>query len=125
MTSDNSKHMARGKSVDVSKYAGDTVRLSAHITRVMSTPTIFEGEVSDSGKTISAEHPNLNETYRLDTEKIMKGDPEFRGSVAIELYNPDRFQRIERANKAPGPQAGTDKVTPKKDLPKPTHEPVS
>lgn len=104
--------------------ANETVRLITGITRVMHTPRTFEAETSSSGKTISVTHPVHDETHRLDAEKIFSGECEYRDSTYYEIYTKERFQKRQRANKAPGPRSGTDEVTPKRELPEPTHRPL-
>lgn len=106
--------------------AGKTVRLISGIARVIHTPKIVEGKTSSTGKTITVTVPkgsNQEETYRLDTETIFAGDPEFRESRSFEIYTPERLRRKQRANHAPGPQAGADEVSDPDALPPATHVP--
>lgn len=112
------------ESVNVEQYANDTVRLMTHIVGVTSTPEIITAEVSGSGKTMSAELETYGKTYRLDTAKIMAGESEYRDSSAIQLYTPERFQNIQHANHAPGPQTGCNEVSDTDELPEPTHTPI-
>ncbi len=111
--------------IDVTDYAGDTIRLMTHIVGVMNSPEIVEGDVSSTGKTIRAPHPHKDgKHFRLDTATILAGDGEYRDSRAFSLYTYDTFQRTQKANLAPGPQAGANRVSDHEDLPEPTHEVV-
>jgi hypothetical protein len=90
----------------------------------MSSPSIVEGETSSSGKTIEAPHPTKDgKTYRLDAETILSGESEYRDSRAYEIFTPKRFQKVQRANHAPGPQAGCNGVSDADNLPESTHVP--
>jgi hypothetical protein len=112
--------------VNVEEYAGDTIRLETHILGVMNSPEIVEGKVSSTGKTIRATHPHNDEkAFRFDTATILAGEGEYRDSRTFSLYTYDTFQRTQRANLAPGPQAGANRVSDPEDLPNPTHEVVS
>ena len=111
------------ETVAVEQYAGDTIQLETHIVGVMNSPTIVEGTVSNTGKTISAPHPHSDgKTFRLDTAEILSGESEYRDSRAFSLYTREGFQRTQKANLAPGPQAGANRVSDDADLPDPTHE---
>lgn len=110
--------------VNVEEYAGETVRLETHIVGVMNSPEIVEGEVSSTGKTIRASDPHTDTSYRFDTATILTGDGESRDSRSYSLYTYESFQSIQRANHAPGPQAGCNGVSDPEDLPNPTHEVV-
>jgi hypothetical protein len=112
-----------GVDVDVEQYAGDEVRVMTHIVGKMSSPSVLTGEVSGSGKTISVEDPHFSDSYRLDTATIMGGESEYRDSLCIQLYTRERFQRVQKANHAPGPQSGANGVSEDADLPDATHFP--
>lgn len=116
-----------GTDVDVAveQFAGETVLLTASITRVLNRPTVLEGEVSGTGKTIAVEKPHSDSTCRLDTVRIMAGECEVRDSWGFKLYTREGFQSTQRANYGPGPQAGTEGASDADDLPEPTHEPVT
>lgn len=108
--------------MNVSEFANDEVRIIHGIVGLMHTPRIVTGKVSGSGKTISVELEG-GDSYRLDTEKIMSGSGDYRDSRYFELYTYENMEKNQRANRAPGPQAGTDGVSDREDLPEPTHEP--
>jgi hypothetical protein len=103
--------------------ANETVRLIVGINRVLHSPSIVEGETSSTGKTLTASPDWKNVTHRLDTAALLAGETEFRGPVYYKLYTVERFQRRQRSNHAPGPQAGANGVTDAADLPDPTHTP--
>lgn len=104
--------------------SNEPVRLYSWVTGVMSTPSIIEGETSGSGKTIEVTDPvGDHRTFRLDTEEILAGECEFRDSLGFALYTPGEYRATQRANHAPGPQAGANEITPTEDLPNPTHFP--
>jgi hypothetical protein len=103
--------------------ANETVRIITGITGVMHSPEVIEGETSSSGKTISVEATQTRKSYRLDTAEILAGESEYRKSTYFEIYTPKRLQKRQRANRAPGPQAGSNGVTDVDDLPEPTHVP--
>lgn len=106
----------------------ETVRLIKGISGVSHTPEVIEGETSSTGKTIAVEVDNgggSTKTYRLDTEKILSEGLEVRRATTFELYTPERFQRKQKSNYAPGPQVGVNEVSEANDLPEPTHEPVT
>ncbi|WP_135823003.1 hypothetical protein [Halostella litorea] len=104
--------------------ANETVRLIVGITRVMHTPAIVEGETSSTGKTLTASPESEDTTHRIDTAAILAGETEIRGFRTYKLYTPERYQSAQRANHAPGPQAGANGVTDAADLPEPTHTPT-
>jgi len=113
------------KNVTVEDYADDEIRLATHLVGPMNSPDIVTGEVSSTGKTIRAPHPHDEDTsFRLDTATILAGESEYRDSRAFSLYTYDTFQRTQKANLAPGPQAGAHEVSDAEDLPDPTHEVV-
>lgn len=99
----------------------ETVRLIQGIQRVMHTPRIVEGKTSSSGKTILVERENQS-NHRLDTEAILRGESQFRGAKKYKLYTPERMQSSQRGNKAPGPQAGVNRISEENELPGATHE---
>lgn len=101
--------------------ANERVLLQTHIVRVMDSPTTVEGETSSTGKTILVEKPYTDGQRRLDAETIFRGDAEYRGSRAYELYTPENFRRVQKSNLAPGPQAGANRVSDAEDLPAPSH----
>lgn len=103
--------------------AGQTVLLVRGITRVMHTPRIVEGCVSGSGKSIMVEEKHGSRSVRLEASKIFAGDTEFRNSNYYEIYTPERLQKNQRANYAPGPVTGADEISNTEDLPVPTHAP--
>lgn len=101
--------------------ANETVRLITGITGLRHSPSVVEGEASNSGKTIAVEH--ADQTFRLDTETILAGESEFRSSRYFELYTPGRLRHAQRINKAHGPEAGAKRVSDVDDLPEPTQWP--
>jgi hypothetical protein len=100
----------------------ETVKLVTGVNGLMHSPTIVEGETSSTGKTIAVEHMS-GATYRLDTEKILSGNPEFRKGAYYKLYTKEEFRSSQNANLAPGPVAGANEVTDADELPDPTHQP--
>lgn len=105
------------------EYAGDTVKLIKGISGVMHTPEIIEGTFSSTGKTIMVEvdRGSRTKTYRLDAEELMTGGLEVRRATTFKLYTPDNLSRQQKANYAPGPQAGADTKQDPEELPAPTH----
>lgn len=103
--------------------ANETVRIITGITGVMHSPEVIEGETSSSGKTISVEATQTRKSCRLDTAEILAGESEYRKSTYFEIYTPKRLRKRQRANRAPGPQAGCNGVSDAEDLPEPTHVP--
>lgn len=102
----------------------ETVLLITGITRLMHSPQTVEGTTSSTGKTISVEIQNGN-TFRLDASEIFAGNSEFRDAKYFEIYTPARLRKNQRANHAPGPQAGANEVSDVDDLPDPTHWPAN
>lgn len=118
------KPTTNGRMVDpTNPPANEPVRLMVHVTGVMSTPEIFEGETSGSGKTIFASIETYEKDVRLDAETIFRGHGEYRDGLCIQLYTRAGFQTVERANHGPGAQAGTI-LSDIIDLPEPTHIPA-
>ena len=109
------------QSIDVKKFANDTVRLQVEVKAVTSGVEVIDGKVSSTGKTIDAKDPVTGEPVRLDTQKIMSGEYEFRNSMVYELYSPDNFLSAEEINYAPGPQVGVNEYTQANELPEATH----
>lgn len=108
----------------IEDVAGDEVMIMRHITAVMSTPRIVRGHVSTSGKTILVPDDH-GPDMRLDATKIMSGDCEFRSSYCLQLYSPEAFQKVQRANYSPIPGSGSSHVSELEDLPSPSHEPMN
>jgi len=98
----------------------ETVKLITGVNGLMHNPTIVEGETSSTGKTISVEHMS-GKTYRLDTEKILSGDAEFRKGAYYKLYTKEEMRSSQKANLARGPVCGANEVTDAEDLPEQTH----
>lgn len=90
-----------------------------HMVRLDSKVEIIEGEMSSTRKTISVDYDG--ESYRLDTETILSGDSEIRDSQLFELYSPVKFRQAQKVNKSPENMRGGDEVTPRSELPPPTH----
>lgn len=97
----------------------ETVRLITGIVGLMHTPEVVDGETSGTGKTIAVEH--RGDSVRLDTREILTGESNYRDSTYYELYTPERLERRQRANHAPGPQAGANNVQEQSEMPEPTH----
>lgn len=97
----------------------ETVLLTRGVQRLMHSPKIVRGKTSSTGKTIKVERDlgHKMKTYRLDTEKILDGTPEFRRGSYYELYTKEDFRSTQNGNLAPGPQAGTNGVTDADELP--------
>lgn len=102
----------------------EKVLLIMGITRVSHSPSIIEGETSGTGKTISVNNEKYSISARLDASEIFAGNSEFRDSRYFEIYTPARMRSNQRANYAPGPQAGANKVRDADELPEPTHWPT-
>lgn len=100
----------------------ETVKLITGVNGLMHSPTIVEGETSSTGKTIAVEHSS-GKTYRLDTETILSGNPEFRKGAYYKLYTREEMRSSQSANLARGPVVGANEVTGEDDLPEPTHRP--
>lgn len=100
--------------------ANERVLLVTGIAGKLHTPTIVEGETSGSGATIAVED-TLDRKRRLDASEIFAGEYEYRGSTYYALYAVERLQKHDRANRQPGPRAGTDDVRDGDGLPDPTH----
>jgi len=102
-----------------------TIRLTTGVSRLMHSPTIVEGQLSSTGKTISMtvnqDNPGLAESYRLNAERILDGDTLSRDGRYFELYTKEDFRQSQRANHSPGPTSGANEVTDTENLPEPTH----
>ena len=101
----------------------ETVLLIRGISGVMHSPEIVTATTSGTGKTMSLKD-ELGRHVRLDAEEIFTGGLESRKATTYELYTPGRFRARQRANHAPGPQAGANCVSDADELPRPTHYPV-
>lgn len=114
----------------------EVVRIIRGISRVAHTPTIVEGRTSSTGKTIEvpkempagreADGPPKDDEsiYRLDAEDIFTDGLEVRGATTFKLYTPSEMRGQQKANYAPGPQAGTNDWSDEWDLPPATHLPA-
>lgn len=112
---------------DLSEYAGDTVRLTATVKRIISDVEIVEGEASGTGKTVAVPRPSAQDedpTYRLDMATLLAGETEIRDSWVFRLYTPETFRRQQQMNKASGPRRGVDAVSDADALPSVTHQPA-
>jgi hypothetical protein len=89
----------------------------------MHSPEIVEATTSGTGKTMSLKD-EIGRNVRLDAEEIFTGGLESRKATTYELYTPGRFRARQRANHAPGPQAGANRVCGADDLPTATHYPA-
>jgi hypothetical protein len=96
----------------------ETIRLIADITSLIRSPSIVDGEISSTGKTISAEH--LNSSYRLDADTILSGGYEHRSSWTFELYTKQKYiQKYDSARQAKHQSASSQKSVD--SIPEPTH----
>lgn len=101
----------------------ETVLVIRGISGVMHSPEIIKATASSTGKTMSL-RDELGRNVRLDSEEIFTGGLESRKATTYELYTPGRFRARQRANHAPGPQAGANRVCEAEDLPSATHYPA-
>lgn len=102
--------------------ANETVRLTKGICRVLHTPTIVDGKVSSTGKSIYIS----DEGHRLqgdDLERLLDGRIVIRGSFKYQLYTPDRHRSEQQMNKTEPQQRGNDVVHAVEELPEATHKP--
>lgn len=100
----------------------ETIHLITGITRLLHSPDVIEGETSGSGKTMSVEVQG--KSYRLDTEKILSGESEFRKGRYFEIYTPGRLIQNQRSNHSPGSQTGASKISDPDELPNPNYWPA-
>lgn len=111
--------------IDVEQFAGETVLLQQHYRNVHSGPKIYEGVVSEDGETIHVtrdKHGVLQS--ELDTAEIMVGCSVYDGAV-FALYNPETYRAVERWCMKFDTVPNIDSVTPKSELPEPSHTPVT
>lgn len=101
----------------------EEIKLIRGISHVFHKPEILTGKTSSTGKTTEVEDKKGN-SYRLDTEEILKGNLQTRGSTTFVLYTPEKYHRRQKSNKNPGPRPGADGITDKSELPEPTHTPA-
>lgn len=116
-----------GDDVAAQPEPGDTVLLTEKPAGgLMCAPNRVEGRLSGSGKTIivEADEDGHRPRRQLDAATIFEGGMESRRSTWYTLYSVEGFQQRQRSNRAPGPQAGANKVSDAEDLPAPTHAEV-